>query len=161
MSEAIDLYFRGYIGSRPIRGTSYPHRVQNLVVRTYAETKKLKLQLSATEYSVPHCYQMLSDAIDDLEKLGGIILYSLFLLPERRERRQKIYQRVFATNSALHFALEDLNISKPGDEVLIEEILFVQNALKQTPFSGHYEKEAEASRDPEFTKALSIELNSF
>ena len=57
--------YRGYIASRPVRGTHTPQRVQNLVVRDYAARTKLDYRLSAVEYAMPACYMMLDDVLGD------------------------------------------------------------------------------------------------
>ena len=78
MSEAGG--FRGYIGSRNIRGHETPQQVQNLVVRSYCERNGLHYLLSATEHSTPHSYMILHDVLAGLDDLAGIVLYSQFLL---------------------------------------------------------------------------------
>ena len=45
--------WRGYVSSREINGQLIPQRVQNLVLRTYAEKAGIRYLLSATEYHIP------------------------------------------------------------------------------------------------------------
>ena len=40
--------YRGYIGSRPVRGERTPQQVQNLVIRDYAQRNGIAFKLSAT-----------------------------------------------------------------------------------------------------------------
>ena len=88
--------YRGYIVSRPVRGSHFPQRVQNLVVRDYAQRRTLPYRLSVTEYAMPGCTMMFESLLDELPELDGIVLFSLFVLPVQREKRLRAYERVLA-----------------------------------------------------------------
>ena len=117
--------YRGYIGSRPVRGETTPQHVQNMVIREYATKQKLTFLLSATEYAMPHCYMMLQGVVDELPSLEGIILFSLFMLPQRRERRLEIYRAVLGAGATLHAALEGTVLRTERDIALLEDIFMV------------------------------------
>ena len=75
--------YRGYITSRPLfGGDRAPQHIQNIVLRSHAQRKKLTYLLSAVEYTMPNCYQILMSVLDELPKLDGVLAYSLFMLPE-------------------------------------------------------------------------------
>jgi len=131
MSLANRLGHRGYIASRKVRGQLMPQQVQNLVVRDYARRRGLTYKLSATEYGMPGCYMMLETVLGELDRLEGIILYSLFMLPGSQERRHVIYDRVLQSGASLHAALEDLAIAGPDDIGRIEDMLLLE------PFTTH------------------------
>jgi len=116
---------RGYIGSRTYAGQRPPQHVQNLVVRDYCERHGLRFLLSATEYAVPGSYLMLESVLESLEELDGIVLYSLFLLPEDAQARRDVYRRVLAAGADLHFAVEDLALRTEGDVPAIEDLLAI------------------------------------
>jgi len=120
---------RGYIASRPILGSRTPQHVQNLVIRDYAQRAGLMYKLSATEYAMPHCYIMLEQVLAELPTLRGIIAYTLFMLPERRERRLEVYRRVLDAGCSLHTAVEGLVLAGEADIGRIEDILSVQRAV--------------------------------
>jgi sporadic carbohydrate cluster protein (TIGR04323 family) len=113
--------WRGYISSREINNSIIPQRVQNLVIRTYANSRKLDFLLSATEYYMDNCYMMLEALLDELEKIEGIIFYSMWMLPQDSQRRQSLYDRIIDSGCSLHFALEELAIDRAKDIALIEE----------------------------------------
>ncbi len=117
--------FRGYIASRPVRGARTPQHVQNLVVRDYAERHGLHFKLSATEYAMPSCYMVLEAVLDELDSLEGIVCFSLFMLPERAERRREVYRRVLEHGCSLHGALENLAIGEAADVSRVEDIFLV------------------------------------
>lgn len=121
--------YRGYISSRPILGNSTPQKVQQLVIRDYCRRHGLRFLLSATEYVMPGCYLMLDDVLNELPTLGGIVAYSLFMLPQRAERRQKVYERILDTGASLHFALEDVRIFEQSAIAAIEDIWLVNEVM--------------------------------
>ena len=117
--------YRGYIGSRPVRGETTPQHVQNLVIRDYASRKKIQFLLSATEYAMPSCYMMLDSVLDELPTIEGIILFSLFMLPQDRLRRRKVYERVLSAGASLHSALEGVVLKEESDLALVEDLFLV------------------------------------
>jgi sporadic carbohydrate cluster protein (TIGR04323 family) len=132
--------YRGYIVSRPVRGSHFPQRVQNLVVRDYAARRNLPFRLSVTEYAMPGCTMMFESLLDELDALDGIVLFSLFTLPSRRATRRRAYQRVLAAGKSLHAALEQLVIRTSDAIDSWEDIINVDAVLPATPFGGRYEK---------------------
>jgi sporadic carbohydrate cluster protein (TIGR04323 family) len=146
--------FRGYIGSRPVRGTSFPQRLQNLVVRDYAARRRLTFLLSATEHCMPGSYMMLEDVLADLPQLEGIIAFSLFQLPQRKARRLEIYRRVLAHGASFHAAFEDLVLRGDGDVERLETMLDVNATLPLAPFRGRDEKGFWHERDDAFRGAI-------
>lgn len=115
--------WRGYAFSAPIAGSTIPHRVQNLVLRTYAERHGLLFLLSVFEYHHEGSTMMLESLYETLPGIEGILFYSLNLLPTERAARERLYRVVLSKGAGLHFALEELRILKPTDVSLIEDIL--------------------------------------
>jgi sporadic carbohydrate cluster protein (TIGR04323 family) len=125
--------YRGYIGSRPLFGNRTAQHVQNLVVRDYCQRHGLAHRLSAVEYTMPGCYLMLTDVLNELPSIEGIVAYSLFMLPEQALRRQIVYRRVLDAGASLHFALETLALRDAGGIGRLEDIWLVQQALALAP----------------------------
>lgn len=126
------LGYRGYIASRPVRGASTPQHVQNLVIRDYAARNGLDFKLSATEYAMDGCYLMLEAVLGDLANLDGILLYSVFMLPQDRERRHAVYRSVLDSKKTLHGALENLQLSDDRDVERLEDIFLVAQFAPST-----------------------------
>jgi sporadic carbohydrate cluster protein (TIGR04323 family) len=126
---------RGYIASRPIQGNRVPQAVQNLVIRDYAKRHGLVYLLSATELMMPNCFMALTQALDELPRIGGLILYSLFMLPDRPGPRREIYQRVLEAGAELHAAVESMRLAAPTDTGRWEELWLVSEALILSPKS--------------------------
>ncbi|CCQ51343.1 LIC12192 family sporadic carbohydrate cluster protein (plasmid) [Crocosphaera watsonii WH 8501] len=124
--------WRGYISSREIGGQIIPQRVQNLVIRNYAQKKDLVFLLSATEYYMDNCYMMLNSLKDQLSELKGLIFYSLDLLPHQLSQRQLLYQSILSHQGELHFALEELVINHQENIELIEDIILCRQLSHKT-----------------------------
>lgn len=146
--------YRGYIVSRPVRGISYPHRVQNLVIRDYAARYKLAYKLSATEYAMSGCYMMLTDVLAELPSLEGVILFSLFVLPRRKNRRLEIYDRILSERCQLHAALEEMSLQDKNDIEALEEMLEAVFTLPKTPMGGYYSKISDPGQEDAFWEIL-------
>jgi sporadic carbohydrate cluster protein (TIGR04323 family) len=116
---------RGYIGARPLNGSRTPQHVQNIVIRDYARRKNLQYLLSAVEHVMPGSYMILEDLLDELPRLGGIICYSIFMLPPDERRRREIYDRVLREGCELHAAVEEIAIASNDDIGAVEDILLV------------------------------------
>ena len=132
-TEGLRNGYRGYIASRPIGGNRTPQHVQNLVVRDYANRRDLPFILSATEFAIPGCYVVLEGVMQDLDSLAGVILYSLFMLPDDVVHRQAIYDRIVRSDATLFAAVEDYQIRSRADVSRVEEIWLISETLKQCP----------------------------
>jgi sporadic carbohydrate cluster protein (TIGR04323 family) len=124
---------RGYIGARPLNGNRTPQHVQNIVIRDYARRKNLHYLLSAAEHTMPGSYMILEDLLDELPRLGGIICYSIFMLPPDERRRRDIYDRVLREGCELHAAVEELAITSKDDIQSVEDILLVNKYASILP----------------------------
>lgn len=121
-----NLGYRGYIFSRRIEGSLIPQRVQNLVIRDYAEQKKILFKLSATEYKMVNCYVVLENVLKELNSLDGMIFYSLYMLPKDHKTRNLFFNKIIVKKKKLHFALENITASNKKDFLKIETILKIK-----------------------------------
>lgn len=131
---------RGYIASREVRGTSFPQRLQNLLVREHAVRLGYTFKLSATEYAMPGCYMMLENVMQELPQLQGIVAFSMFMLPQRKTRRLSVYERILQSGAEFHAALENVVLKVSADIDQIEDLFECSLLVAHTPFSGRYEK---------------------
>ena len=121
--------YRGYISSRPFLDNRVPQHVQNLVIRDYCERNNLLYLLSATEYAMSGSYMMLEQVVAELSQIEGLVMYSLFQLPDQAAQRRYIFQRVLSSGAVLHMALEGLSIRQDSDIQRIEDIWAVRQTL--------------------------------
>ena len=125
------LGFRGYIFSRKIDSNFIPQRVQNLVIKDYCERNNLFFKLSATEYKMQNCYLMFNTLIQEIKKIEGIVFYSLFMLPEIKKDRLKIYKKILFNKKQLHFSLEEIKLENKTDIKKIEDIYQIKSNTKK------------------------------
>ncbi len=124
---------RGYIFSRKFLDERVPQHVQNIVIRDYCKNNNLQYLLSSTEYILEDNHLMMQQLMNELNKIDGIVAYSLFQLPKNKQKREKIYQKILKNNKELHFAVEKLKITNKKDTSLIEQIWQIKLTLPQTP----------------------------
>ena len=124
---------RGYIFSRKFLDERVPQHVQNIVIRDYCKNNNLQYLLSSTEYILEDNHLMMQQLMNELNKIDGIVAYSLFQLPKNKQKREKIYQKILKNNKELHFAVEKLKITNKNDTSLIEQIWQIKLTLPQTP----------------------------
>jgi sporadic carbohydrate cluster protein (TIGR04323 family) len=115
--------YRGYVFSRSVDDHRVPQHIQNLVIRDYAQRRKLHYLLSATEYAMPGSYLILEQVLDDLGALDGVILYSMFMLPREPQQRAEIYRRLLAAGCRLHAAVEGFVLNSEVDIERWENVL--------------------------------------
>ena len=126
--------YRGYICARQSSDRSVPQHIQQLVMRDYCAKRGMIFLLSATEYRMPGCTMMLDAVMDELDRLQGIVLYSMFLLPTRQDKRLKLYTRVLEKGATLHLAAEGIALTCQTDIARLEDTCLVQEVLaEQTP----------------------------
>ena len=120
---------RGYIFSRRFMGERVPQHVQNLVLRDYCQKHSLEYLLSAVEYEMPNCHLILHQVLEELPRIDGIALYSIFQLPENKNERENAIRQVLEYKKTLHFAVEGLQLKNETEYELIETIWQVQQTL--------------------------------
>ena len=116
------MKLRGYIFSRPFLGERVPQHVQNLVIRDYCKKNQFQFLLSATEYAMPNSDSMLKQVISELDKINGIVAYSIFQLPINREDRVIAIRSILEQKKEIHFACEDMRIQNNEDFEKIQNI---------------------------------------
>tara|TARA_B100002052_G_C15551242_1_gene449219 strand:+ start:195 stop:569 length:375 start_codon:yes stop_codon:yes gene_type:complete len=116
------MKLRGYIFSRPFLGERVPQHVQNLVIRDYCKKNQFQFLLSATEYAMPDSDIMLKQVISELDKINGIVAYSIFQLPINLEDRVVAIRSILEQKKEIHFACEDMRIQNNEDFEKIQNI---------------------------------------
>lgn len=122
--------YRGYIGSRTYRGERTPQHIQNLAIRDYCNRNSFTYLLSATEYAMPGCYMMLNEVLREVGKIEGVVLYSIFMLPQQRERRLEVCHAYLNAGATLHGALENISIKSEEDLRKLDEMLMLSQVVE-------------------------------
>ena len=119
---------RGYIFSRKFLGERIPQSIQNLTIRDYCSRNNIMYLLSATEYAMKNSSKVLFKIINEINK-EGIVLYSLFQLPNEFSQRDKIYKIAIKNKKKIYFALENRILNNKDDIQTIEDILNIKEVL--------------------------------
>jgi sporadic carbohydrate cluster protein (TIGR04323 family) len=114
-------------------GERVPQHVQNIVIRNYCNQNGLYYLLSSTEYVYDQSDKMLEQVLNEAKDLDGVVLYSLYQLPENNKKRERIYKFILRYNKELHFAVEGLKISKKTDIQQIEYLWLIKKVLPNCP----------------------------
>ncbi len=118
--------FRGYIAARDTGGRSAPQHIQQLVIRDYCARNNMQFLLSMVEYRMPGCTMVIDGILkDEIAQIEGMVLYSLFLLPQSRAKRMELYQRLVETGATLHTAVEGFVIATMEDAMRVEDLFLV------------------------------------
>lgn len=133
MGERLGL--RGYVTARGFGPYIIPVPVQSLALRDYCARKKLLYVLPSNENCFPHSYLVLDGMVADLSGYEGIVMCSMFMLPQRAERRRRLCQRVFEQGCSLHLVVEDLVVAAPRDVDKLEELLVIDRLAAEAPKS--------------------------
>jgi sporadic carbohydrate cluster protein (TIGR04323 family) len=125
--------YRGYVTSREFGGLRIPVPTQALMLRDYCAQKHFLYKLHVNENIFPHSYLALESLIKNLDGLEGLLISSLFMLPERHTRRRALYEHIYRQKVTMHFVMEEIVLARPEDETRIEEILAIHRTLKFCP----------------------------
>ena len=99
---------RGYIFSRSFMGERVPQHVQNIVIRNYCIKNKFQFLLSSVEYKMENSFVMLSEVVNNLKSIDGIITYSLFQLPEDDGLRSSFFKKILKKEKQFILLLRNL-----------------------------------------------------
>lgn len=135
ISEKIPPILIGYVSHREFGGFRMPATVQNLVMRDYAQRMKAIFRLSVDEHSFADCYMRLFAILDRPDGIDGVVMCSASMLPNRRDLRHAIYERILTHNVAMHFVFENLVIRNSEDVRKAEDIRGFTQILKNCPQS--------------------------
>ena len=127
------MVLKGYITTLPLFGENVPQSVQNLVIRDYCQKNKLDFLLSAVEYNYPKKHLVLKAILNDLNKLDGIVFYSLFQLPSNNTQRKSVFSKVIDNKKEMHFALENIVVKKLENINRVENIWKVRATISSCP----------------------------
>ena len=72
---------------------------------------------------------ILENIIQELKDIDGIVLYSLFQLPEYKKERESVIRQVLEYKKTLHFAVEGLQLKNETEYERIETLWQVRQTL--------------------------------
>ena len=116
--------FAGYICLKNINGILFPSYIQNRSNKEYIEnTLNGKVHMSQNENMYSKNSIVLSSLITENNKINGIVMQSVFYLPEQKKERFKIYKNLLRKKKSIFFTLENLSFLNQSDIQKIEQSL--------------------------------------
>ena len=110
------------IFSRPFLGERVPQHIQNIIIREYCERNNFSIFIKLYRVCFGKFSLDVRTSFKELDTISGIVAYSLFQLPENKNQRLKIYNKILMKKKEIHFSVENLQISKSKDINKIEDI---------------------------------------
>ena len=123
--------YKGYCTHNSFGEYRMPIPAQNILYRDYAIKHGQHLQLSTNELFFPNCFLNLYNLTNELEELKGILMCSMFMLPEDTKLRQKVYERFLESDCELHFVLESIIIKNTNNVDELEQIFTINQLLDE------------------------------
>ena len=117
--------YAGYICLKPINGVIFPSYSQNQINRKFIESSlNGKFFLSTNENMYSDNDIVLNSLIREKNNLKGIVMLSAFSLPEKINRRYRIYKNLLVSKKSLYFVFEEFYLKNKKDINKIEEYLY-------------------------------------
>jgi sporadic carbohydrate cluster protein (TIGR04323 family) len=139
--------YRGYVTSRGFGDYRIPVPIQSLALRDYCQRNNFTYVLPVNENIFPHSYMVLEGMIQDLSDYEGIVMCSMQMMPERPERRRKIYERVLEQGCSVHMLFESVVIKDRADIDKAEELLMLNQLAARVPKHLPQELAKDRSKD--------------
>jgi|TARA_B100001093_G_C26223985_1_gene757330 sporadic carbohydrate cluster protein (TIGR04323 family) len=129
---------RGYNFSRPFMGERVPQHVQNIVIKDFCTKNNLNFLLSATEYSMNNSSYILSELINDLDNMHGIVAYSIFQLPEENKKRKEFLRKILKKKKIIFFACENLKVTNNIEMKAIDTLWKIRKTMQKSKVNEIY-----------------------
>lgn len=126
---------QGYVTHQSFKGLRIPATSQNLIMRDYVRSKGKVFRLSRGEYFFDGCYLQLYAMLRDLDQIEGIVMCSLFMLPETPQKRREVFDQLLAAGGSMHFIYETLVVEDEAGVQAAEDLLLLNAALERSPRS--------------------------
>ena len=125
--------YRGYVTSRGFGQYRIPVPIQSLALRDYCQRNGFVYVLPVNENVFPNSYMVLEGMIQNLSDFEGIVMCSMHMMPQRAERRRKVYQRILDQGCSVHMLFESVVIKGPEDIEQAEELLLLNQIAARLP----------------------------
>jgi len=126
---------RGYVTSRSFGGFSIPVPLQSLALRDYCQRHNAVYVLPVNENCFPHSYMVLESLMRNLKGYGGLVMYSIRMLPLNEKRRHTIYSDLIKQKCSMHFVLEDIILDTVETIHQVDELLMYEKLASRNKTS--------------------------
>lgn len=122
---------RGYISSRSFSGNWVPQHIQNTIIRDFCNKNNCYYLLSAAEYAIPNCYMVLEEMAQESTRLDGIVLYSIYQLPQNENHRLELCELILNNNCSIFSSVENMKITNLDELHGANVVLNLNNILHE------------------------------
>ena len=124
---------KAYTTPRSFGGFQIPITMQSTTLRNYCEKNNLIFHLHVVENQIPGTYLVLEALVKKAYQYDGIAMCSVSMLPNDREYRRSVVERILEQGCALHFTFEQIVISSSDQLVELEELVAL---IELSPHNG-------------------------
>ena len=124
------LKVRGYMKGS-FMNERVPERVQGIVIQEFCKAKGFRHLFNNSEYMIEGSTYIIHDIINKLKEEGGLVLYSLFQMPEDNNERLSLFKRILKKKKKLFFALEDLKLTSTDELTEINNLWLIKKSLNK------------------------------
>ena len=122
--------FISYITTRKIGHYLIPPPLQIMLIRKYCQSNNILFSLPVEELIFENCFIELQSIINSNSIIDGIIMPSIFLLPNTSEKRKYYYKKFEERKIQLHFILESIIIDWGENSISeVETIILLNNLI--------------------------------
>ena len=113
----------GYVTVRKFSGMAIPVPVQNMLLRKYSTDLECAYALPKNEHKYEHCYMQLFDTIKTTPNGAGIAMCSAFMLPQKPDMYDDLYNCILKKNITIHCLFEAKVLNKKNDFIDLYELM--------------------------------------
>ena len=125
--------FISYITTRKIGHYLIPPPLQIMLIRKYCQSNNILFSLPVEELIFENCFIELQGIIINNSKIDGIIMPSIFLLPNNSKKRKYYFEKFKERKIQLHFILESIIIDWKKNSISeVETIILLNNLIDRT-----------------------------
>ena len=118
---------RGYVRNDSFGPYCLPVSFQNKLLKQYCEEKNMQFALPQGELVFSKNFIQLKSLINKIKNNEGLLMMSIFMLPNNFETRKKIIKNLIKKNIECHFLIENQIAKKYEDYKKIEDIFKIAN----------------------------------
>ena len=103
--------YQGYVKLQSFNNIYLPPAIQNLIIKNYCDQNNFIFKLSVNEQNIKNCYMELFFILKSIKKIDGIIMNSIYMLPQNIKDFNLFCSFYSKRNIELIFIFENLKVN--------------------------------------------------
>ena len=103
--------YQGYVKLKSFNNIYLPPAIQNLIIKNYCEQNNLTFKLSVNELNIKNCYMELFFILRNIKKIDGLIMNSIYMLPQDKKDLNLFCSLYSKRNIELIFIFENQKVN--------------------------------------------------